>query len=375
MQKNNIILIIILIFTFILIFAFKVDGNPSCIGFQKTYELYKSQFMSEDGRIMDPVKNNITTSEGQSYIMLQSLAVDDEKTFNLAYKWAQNNLQRPDKLFSWLWGENQNGEYKILDENSASDSDVDIAFALILAYEKWNKPEYLLEGKSIINSIWNNETKRVGNHLILMPGVKQTNDKKIEINPSYFAPYAFRYFQKYDELHDWSCLIDSSYYYLDKVMKKTKTHLPPNWFLIENGEIVLENSMRSDFSYDAVRVYARIYLDYLENREKRALPILETSEFFIKQWTQYKRFYTNYKVNGELRDKTQYTGSIAVILPAINMNNPKIAKEIYNSKLKLEFESENYWSTKNDYYSKNLSWFGAYLYNNTSTKCKKWGNR
>lgn len=371
MSKRNLLFIIIFIIVFILFFYLKVNGNPSNLCLEKDYEFYKSQFMSEDGRIMDPAKNNITTSEGQSYIMLQSLAVDNQKTFDLTYKWAKNNLQRPDKLFSWLWGKNKNGEYKILDENSASDADVDIAFALLLAYEKWNKSEYLMEATSIVNSIWDNETKRVDHNLVLMPGVKQTNDSKIEINPSYFSPYAFRFFQKYDENHDWSCLIDSSYYYIGAIMKKTKTHLPPNWFSIENGQIVLENFEKSDFSYDSVRVYARIYLDYLKTSEKRALPILETSKFFVEQWNQYNRFYTNYKINGELRDKSQYIGSIAIILPVINMYNPKIAREIYDSKLKSEFENEKYWSTKKDYFGKNLSWFGAYLYSHTSTKCKK----
>lgn len=370
MPRNSLIIIIVVVI-FILFFTFRVDGNPSGICLKTAYELYKSNFMSKDGRIMDPAKNNITTSEGQSYIMMQSLALDDEETFNLAYKWAKDNLQRPDNLFSWLWGENQNGEYKISDENSASDADVDIAMALLLAYEKWGDNKYLIEATPIINAIWENETKRIGSYLVLMPGVKQTNESKVEINPSYFSPYAFRYFQRYDDNHDWNCLVESSYYYLNQIISKTKNHLPSNWFLIDNGQIILENSERGDFSYDAVRVYARIYLDYLKNNEKRALPILETSKFFVEQWKQDKQFYTNYKSNGELRDKTQYMGSIAIILPAIKMYDSKTAKEIYNVKLKSELESEQYWATKKDYYGKNLSWFGAYLYNNTSTKCKK----
>lgn len=370
-MQRKVVFFLTLLFIITIVFGYRFYSNNIGFCLDRAYELYKSQFMSQDGRIMDPAKNNITTSEGQSYLMLQSLAVNNEETFNLAYKWTKNNLQRPDKLFSWLWGKSSNGEYKILDKNSASDADVDIAFSLILAYEQWDKFEYLMEAKSIINSIWNNETKRIGNHLILMPGVKQTKDSKIEINPSYFAPYAFRFFQKYDENHDWNCLIDSSYYYLDEVLKKTKTHLPPDWFLIKNGQISFENSARSDFSYDAIRVYARIYIDYLKNKDERALPILETSKFFIEQWKQNGRFYTNYKVNGERRDKSQYTGSIAILLPVINMYDSKFAREIYNFKLKPEFESKKYWSTKKDYYGKNLSWFGAYLYNDASAKCRK----
>lgn len=378
MLKSNLTIFSTLAVVFFLFFhAFKANGvqeNNFCI--RKSYEFYKTAFMTNEGRIIDPDKNNISTSEGQSYIMLRSLTIGDRETFNLAYTWAKNNLQRQDKLFSWLWGENANGEYKILDENAATDADIDIAFALIIAYEKWGMYEYLQEAIPIINSIWDKETKKVGEYLVLTPGPAQTLDEnKIEVNPSYFSPYAFRFFQKYDDLHDWNCLIDSSYYYLDKVTNKTKTHLPPNWFLIKNGQIVLENSERSDFSYDAVRIFVRIYLDYLRTGEKRALPILEKSKFFIDKWKETKKFYTNYKANGELRDKDEYIGSIAVITPVISKYDPETAKEIYALKLNKYINNKQYWETKKDYYGKNLFWFGCYLYNKDSNEYKEMHNR
>lgn len=323
--------------------------------------------MTKDGRIMDPDKKNITTSEGQSYIMLRSLAIRDKKTFDLTYKWAKNNLQRKDKLFAWLWGENKNGEFKILDYNSASDADVDIAFALILAYETWGENKYLQEAIPIIKSIWNNETKQIGTYRVLMPGAEQTSSEKIEINPSYFSPYAFRLFQKYDDTNDWGCLIDSSYYYLTEVTSMTDTGLPPNWFLIENGDtggkIILEDSPRSDFSYDAIRVFIRVYLDYLKTGEKRALPILEKTKFFIDKWKNSNTCYVNYRANGQLKNKDEFIGSIAVLLPIIYLYDRDFAAKIYENKIQ-PYQNEEYWGAKKDYYAKNLLWFGCYLYSN-----------
>lgn len=364
MLKINLFIVSLLIISLIFISCKKANSYQEynlCL--KPSYELYKQNFMSKDGRIIDPDKNNITTSEGQSYIMLRSLAIGDKKTFDLSYKWAKNNLQRKDKLFSWIWGENKNGKYEILDPNTASDADVDIAFSLILAYEKWKQYTYLLEAEAIINSIWNNETRRIGENIVLAPGVVQNADEKIEINPSYFSPYAFRLFQKYDDIHDWNCLIDSSYYYLSEVMTQTKTKLPPNWFLIQNDQIVLEDSERSDFSYDAIRVFARIYLDYIETGENRALPILEKTKFFITAWNNPNSFFTNYKANGELRDQVQFAGAIAIITPIIRMYDPEFARKIYVKKLDPIFSDEKYWKTKKGYYEKNLSWFGCYLYN------------
>lgn len=373
MLKINILIFAsILIFSLIFLISFKANGTQEydfCL--RKSYEYYKKTFLKREGRIIDPDRNNITTSEGQSYIMLRSVTIGDQKTFDLAYNWAKKNLQRPDKLFSWLWGKDEKGKYRILDYNSATDADIDIAFALIMAKERWDKYYYLAEAGPIIRAIWDKETKRIGDYIVLMPGAQQALSSKIEINPSYFSPYAFRFFQKYDDAHDWSCLIDSSYYYLNEVMAITATGLPPNWFLIEDGQIVLENSERSDFSYDAIRVFVRILLDYARTGEKRAVPILSKSNFFIDKWKTSKTIYVNYKANGELRDENKFIGAIAILIPVMNLYNPDVADEIYKQEIEPYFQNKKYWEISKDYYAKNLLWFGCYLYNDNSKEYKQ----
>ena len=376
MLKANLIVLLIIVVVVIFTFSLKSGKTKESDRFlKKSYDTYLEKFMTKDGRIMDPDRKNITTSEGQSYMLMRSVAMENKKTFDLVYKWTKDNLQRKDNLFAWLWGENKDGEYKSLDDNSASDADTDIAFSLLVAYNKWKDDKYLNEALPIIDSIWEKETKRIGKYLVLMPGVAQATSSKIEVNPSYFFPYAYRFFQKYDDKHDWSELIDSSYYYLDEVMSKTKTHLPPNWFLIENGQIVLENSERSDFSYDAVRVFQRAYLDYVRTGDKRDLPILEKSKFFINKWNESKGnenkdFYTNYKASGELRDKNEFIGSIAILVPVISICDSNIAAEIYKTKVEPYFKNDKYWEAKHDYYAKNLLWFGYYFYHKDSKEYK-----
>lgn len=364
MEKNSIFALLIVI-TLILTFAI-IPGVSKMynLDLKKSCDVYKRDYMSKDGRIMDPDRDYATTSEGQSYMLLMSLASNDRKTFDLVYKWTKNNLSRKDKLFAWLWGKNAGGEYKILDENSASDADIDIAFSLLSAYEKWSDEKYLKDAIPIVQAIWDKETKRVGKYLILMPGVKQTTSEKIEVNPSYFSPYSFRVFQKYDEKHDWNELIDSSYFYLDAVMSKTQTGLPPNWFLIKNGQIFIEDSKRGDFSYDAIRVFWRVYSDYKRTGEKRAVPILKKVKFFIPKWQETGKLYTNYQSNGKLRDKEEFIGSIGILVPVINLYDKRVAAEIYKNKVVPYFVEEGCWPSKNDYYARNLLWFGEYMYTN-----------
>lgn len=363
------ILSLLLVAGVVLIFTFKADGkNRNNLCLEKSYELYKENFMSKDGRIIDYERDSMTTSEGQSYMLLRSLIVGDKETFDLVYKWSKDNLQRPDYLFAWSWGKTGQ-EYTIMDKNSASDADVDIAFALILAYEKWNQKAYLDESLFIIRSIWDKETKRIDNCLVLMPGVEQTLSEKIEINPSYFSPYAFKLFHKYDELHDWSLLVDSSYDYLVKSSEATASGLFPDWFLIENNQIVLEDSTRSDFSYDAIRIFPRVLWDYINTGDKRSLLILEKSKFFVNQWNNTKTLYTNYKANGQLRNKHEFVGAIALLVPAIDIFDKNVAKEIYYEKLLPIVQSEDYWTSKSGYYGKNLTWFALYWIKGNLGKC------
>lgn len=364
MSKTKLTLITIISFV-IIFFVQACLGKPNKFNFEqlkKSYNYYKKHYVSDEGRVMDPDRNNITVSEGQSYMLFMSLVVNDKKTFDLVYDWTKNNLGRKDGLYSWKWGKNEKGEYKVLDSNSATDADIHIARALIKAYEKWKKEEYLDEAMNCINGIWRKETKRVGKHRVLMPGAVQTQSPSIMVNPSYFTPYSFRVFKKYDKRHNWNELIDSSYYYLFASSGKTATKLPPNWFFIKNGEIVLEGNEHSDFSYDAIRCFWFIYSDYRKSHDPRAYKFLTKSRFFIKKWKETGNLYVNYKANGELRDKNKFIGSISILIPAINLFDKKVSDEIFQKEITPYFNEDGFYENPKDYYGKNLLWFGKYMY-------------
>lgn len=374
--RNILIILIVIIITCLSTFSNGANKDEDYY-LKSSYTYYTKEFISPEGRVMDPERGNITTSEGQSYILQRAVAVNDKKTFNRTYKWTKEHLQRKDKLFSWIWGQDKKGKFKVLDRNSAADADVNIAFALVFAYERWHDEKYLKEALPIVRSIWRNETKKVGKHRVLMPGWVQARVEKIEVNPSYFAPYAFKFFKKYDKRHDWDKITESSYYYIIASSAKTKTGLPPNWFLIENGEIVLEDSVRSDFSYDAIRVFKKIYWDYVRTGDKRALPILAKAKFFITKWelnkAGEKHFYTNWEADGSLRDNNEFIGAIAILILPINMYDQKAATEIYKKKIEPYLIDQEQWKVRRDYYGKNMLWYGCHFYFKDSSEFKEMG--
>lgn len=328
----------------------------------KSYVYYKRTFISPEGRVMDPQRGDITTSEGQSYIMFRAVVHNDREMFDKTYNWTKKNLQQSTKLFAWIWGKDKHGKYRVLDRNSAADADVNIAFALISAYEKWKDEKYLDEALPIIRSIWRNDTRKIGKRRVLMPGFVQARSDRIEVNPSYFHPYAFRFFAKYDDWHDWRKIIDSSYYYILESSSKTATGLPPNWFLIEKGKVVLEDGVRSDFSYDAIRVLKKYYWDYVRTGDMRDLKILAKAKFFIPKWRESHMLYTNYTKDGDLRDYNEFTGGIAILVLPISMYDPAVAEEIFRTKVTPYLYKKENWKTRNDYYCKNLLWYGCRFY-------------
>ncbi len=105
---------------------------------------YSSRFIdAQSGRVFDPNGDRHTTSEGQAYALFFSLADNDRPTFNRILAWTQNNLAGGDlntHLPAWLWGKDKDGQWKVLDPNSASDADVWMAYSLLEAGRLWNIP-------------------------------------------------------------------------------------------------------------------------------------------------------------------------------------------------------------------------------------------
>src|SRR5690606_5554171 len=56
---------------------------------------YKINYLEEDTfRSLDKQQGGITTSEGQSYTMLRAVWMDDKETFDRAWQWTKDNIQR-----------------------------------------------------------------------------------------------------------------------------------------------------------------------------------------------------------------------------------------------------------------------------------------
>lgn len=331
---------------------------------------YKSAFIQADGRVIDYTAN-ITTSEGQSYAMLRAFWLRDRETFDKTYLWAKNNLQLPrgDHLFSWKWGERPDHTWGALDTTSASDADQDIALALLLAYQEWKDPKYLEDARLILADMWDHLTLNAPIGRVLLPGDWPRKGRTYQINPSYFAPYAYRVFAEMDPDHDWEVLLDSSYEILARSLAQSETHLLPDWVEIsmDNDSIRLYQEPlddRSDFGYEAIRAYWRVGLDSLLNPlEKRASGILKTKNMLPRYWRIRKDLPVSITWDGIVRHPQVQSGAIyGAVLPSLYVQDRGLAAEVVLKKIMPNLKPGGQWNTKNDYYSQNWLWCGLAIY-------------
>lgn len=353
--------------------AWKVYNSKRIL--QESWQSYKTNFITSENRVIDPHSNNSTTSEGQSYALLRAVWMDDKETFDEVLNWTNENLKlKNGNLFAWSWIQDDNGNWEIRDEGTATDADQDITLALLFASKKWDNPTYLEQAKKIINDIWDYEVVEIQGRHYLTAGNWAPTKENIVINPSYLFLYAYRIFAEVDPSHNWMELVDTSYDILFHSSKKLFKYdksigLPPNWCAINpDGKIISAEhygNFSQDYSYDAIRVPWRIALDWQWNKDPRAKKYLESLEFLDKEWQEKKKIFASYSHDGENWENYESTASYGANLGYFVVVNPEIANEIYEEKILgkyFEDEEKSYWNDPNNYYEQNWGWFGTALY-------------
>lgn len=345
---------------------------------------YKSRYIEQgSNRTVDVQRGGVTTSEGEGYSMLRAVWLDDKATFDGSWAWTQGNIQhKSDRLFSWLYGKRPDGSYGVLTsqngQNSASDADTDIALALAFAYARWQDPAYLASAKAIISDIWAQEVITIqGKPYLAADDVEKNYTDNIVVNPSYFAPYAYRVFAKIDPSHDWSALIDTSYDVLARSMASkldatsTSANIPPDWIALGRKDASVHApgsalpQLDTNYGFDAIRVAWRVGLDWNWYQEPRALNALSSMGFLDSEWKARESIHDIYGHDGRVIDYSEAPSTYGASLAALTAVNGADADAAYRSKLVALYNPDTQdWRQVLTYYDDNWAWFGMALYNN-----------
>lgn len=337
---------------------------------------YKQTILEKDTlRALDKSQDNITTSEGQSYTMMRAVWMDDQETFDKAWQWTKDNMQREDKLISWRFGKLADGSYGIQTDrggqNIATDGDVDIAYSLIMAANRWKQDKYLYDAKPMIEAIWDKAVVNVNGQPVLVSNdIERLNQQSVLVNPSYFSPYAYRVFAKVDPAHNWNGVVESSYSVLfaaaDSTLGTDKSAgLTPNWVRMDRttGQLSRDQSLDANYGYDAFRTPWRLTLDYRYNKDVRAKQLLQKSSVLSKDWQERGRLASVYGHDGRVVTDDSVPASYGASLGYFILEKPEQAKEIYERKLLVNYDPDTQgWKYELSYYDDNWAWFGMALY-------------
>ena len=225
------------------------------------YRIFVEHFVQADGRVIDYSSPQLkTTSEGQSYGLFFALVANDRATFDRLLNWTRTNLAGNQfdaqnvRLPSWLWGKKPDGSFGVLDPNSASDSDLWIAYDLLQAGRLWHEASYTQLGEALAAQIARQEmTTLPGVGPMLLPGPQGfKNGGVTRLNPSYLPLPVLRALAKDMPNGPWAKLADSAY----KLIKTTAPQgFAPDWAAWQNGQFVVDPKEGDTGSYDAIRVY------------------------------------------------------------------------------------------------------------------------
>jgi len=165
------------------------DGQAQPVQIARTSTEAADAFLADwvdDGRVVRRDQGDDTVSEGQAYGLLVAVGVGDEDAFTEIWDWTEAELQRADGLLAWRWSDGE-----IVDDEPASDGDLDAARALVIAGTRFEEPRFTEAGVALAGVIADRMTAETAVGRILLPGMWAAATEPYAYNPSYASPVAF----------------------------------------------------------------------------------------------------------------------------------------------------------------------------------------
>lgn len=243
---------------------------------------FLDRYVTRDGRVSRLDQGHDTVGEGQAYGMLMAAAIGDSRRFNLIWEWTQKNLERPDKLISFLWRDG-----RIIYPQAASDADLDATRALLVASCRFRRPSLRQDALALAAAIMKVEvgSATFRGQPVLTAGPWAITPPPITVDPSYFAPASFLLVRAATNDPRWADLAASSRSITGKLMP-ADGRLPPDWaHLVGDTPVPIGDPTHPQsppkFGFDAVRTLIRFAEDPNPAGRQiaaRAWPVFENAD-------------------------------------------------------------------------------------------------
>jgi endoglucanase len=252
-------------------------------------------FFDEEGSKFQSV------SEGQGYGMMIEVLMagadpEAKKTFDQLFKYVLAHPSNPGTtLMAWSQLRDNKGK-NIKESTSATDGDMDIAYALLLADAQWGssgKYNYKDSAEKMIGYIMKDEINRETYSILLSDAVESDSEDFYDTRSSDFMPLHFKIFEKATGDLQWKKVVDRNYELFMKMQKKYSPDagLVPD-FITNINQVVkpakpnyLESKYDGCYSYNACRVPMRVAMDYLLTGDERSYKMTGIINSWVKETT------------------------------------------------------------------------------------------
>ncbi|MBN1695496.1 T9SS type A sorting domain-containing protein [candidate division WOR-3 bacterium] len=250
---------------------------------QSAYNRWKGKFIKECNGMYRVCTDDEgeTRSEGMGYGMLLSAYFGEKGVFDSLFAFYKSK-RTSQALNLMAWKVSCAG---ITDYGSATDGDLDVAFALIIAHYQWEEPpieDYLTEARNILSILQNDYFFTCGGSVYTMsPGCNTVHWGGCALTDiSYYTPAYFKVFAYVTQDGFWDDVANDAYTILYNGTNSS-TGLVPDWQSYDGVPGGDPPSGRDDYyHYDACRVPWRMALDYLWNGDVDARDwCIEISDF------------------------------------------------------------------------------------------------
>jgi endoglucanase len=186
--------------------------------------------------------------------MFFALAANDRARFDGLLRWTESNLASGDltsHLPAWLWGRGPDNQWGVLDDNSASDADVWLAYTLLEAGRAWNESRYTELGTALAARVAADEVVQIsGVGTVLLPGARGFHrGDSYRLNASYLPLQLFLRLARLLPDGPWQQVADST--------RVVVANSAPHGFASDWIEFTGAGGFKPSGvgSYDAIRVY------------------------------------------------------------------------------------------------------------------------
>jgi endoglucanase len=303
---------------------------------------------------------HICVSEGQGYgmVIVAYMAGFDAKAkeyFDGMFEWVKANPSTINpKLMNWRQGINcvSNGS------TAATDGDLDIAFALLLAHHQWGsagKVNYLNEATTLINAIKESEINTEANTLLLGDWAK--NPKSYDdTRPSDFMYDHLVSFNAFTNDKVWNTINTNCFNLIQNMQKNFSpaTGLVPDF--IEDVDSIprpvpdyfLETANDNAYFYNSCRVPWHLGTSYLINGDTRAKKAADKMNNWFKKHTNnnIENIEAGYELDGSSLEGSKYK-SLLFLAPlavsaCVNKENQVWLNDLWTYVVKEPVEGNDY---------------------------------